>query len=108
MIQNSEKLDKAIPEVKELVKFIFNWGEDHDMHDLVLTSIYRSPEENAKLKNASLTSLHLTGSAADFYFDNVNIFKIVTPLFLLFLSDVGVWKGTTQFEVCKAVSGVYV
>ena len=46
-------------------------------------------------------SWHNSGDAIDFYFKDSNVFKYVSEIFQLCLSQQGVFEGVTQFEVVR-------
>jgi hypothetical protein len=71
--------------------------------DVIVSCGYRSPEDNAKIPNASKTSLHLSGNAVDFYFsDKYNIFKHVTWIYEMCLTS-SAFNKVTEMEVCRGV-----
>lgn len=75
MITNFEKIVKCDKQLKDAIDLI-----DKKFKDIYITSGYRSPEENAKLPNASKTSLHMDGLAVDFRVPNVDILILAGEL----------------------------
>jgi len=53
------------------------------------------------LRYGSGKSWHDKGLAIDFVFENINIFMVVTPLYLSCLQQHVPFKGITEFEVCR-------
>lgn len=102
---NKEKLQNCNIKVIKLADWIDALTKTEKWGEMIVTSAYRSPEENANIPTASKTSLHTKGLAIDFAFKDTHIFKVVSILFKYFLDNKGVWESCTQFEVCRDVNG---
>jgi len=102
---NKEKLNGCTDKILNLADWLEGFGITEKLGELIITSGKRSVEDNAKIPNASKTSLHTSGNAMDFTYKDTNIFKVVTPLFWYFLGNQGVFEGCTQFEVCRDANG---
>ena len=45
--------------------------------------------------------MHNRGLAVDFFYENINVFKLCTELYYLCEGQNGVFKGVTEFEMVR-------
>lgn len=105
MIVNEIKLNGCNQKIIDLVKKELGPMANEMNTDLIITSGKRSKEHNAEI-GGSLTSYHLKGDAIDFYFKDVNVFKLVTNFYYLVAKQEGSFKEIIEFEVCRNKVGV--
>ena len=105
MIINEDKLIGCDQRVIDLSKYLDSELSISPLTNLIASSGKRSKAHNEKI-GGSPRSYHLLGTAIDFHFENVNVFKVVTELYYLVQRQEGVFKGVTEFEVCRAKNGM--
>ena len=66
---------QVIANATELIKNVLQPTRNHFKAPLKVNCIYRSPELNKEVKGAT-TSQHLTGQAADFIINGINLFEV--------------------------------
>lgn len=96
---NSNKLTGCIKEILVLADVLDSIAKKKGT-ELVVSSGFRDMTTNIAAGGAT-HSLHLTGRAIDFCFQDTHIFKIIGELLQLCLDQQGAFKGITQLECVK-------